>query len=819
MIIALVTMLFNWSLITDPKNSTAKAASNLLDGGNFEGNISQDWNLWTNSSRNYELYRYYGSQNRPFGLGSYSGAISAEGNSEGHWQAGLSSKNGFELEAGNDYYLIFYTKSTSNSLDLSLYLDDKEEAISKVAKVKVDQEWEKHIILFSPTKSGDSYLSMAFGDIPNNSSLVLDGLGLYLSDLEISTDEVKKSIGERAKLRISDIEMFDPQDIEIELPYFDPRTKTKTTIMVNPTDVKRNYLYFNYPQSTYAGIGRVHVNGQEIGSFTYNVELEITEIYPQMVRADEDVTIVGTGFHPDLQNNMHIIMRVAELDGGTCEHWTQPTHIDSRLTQVTVSIPYGITSYRMYAQSSFTDKNGEAQVNKSGYISYKVKPIVHNVEWSQRGYDQVGDKLRISGKGIAYRPRVIFYDMQGNKVDSKRAELVEISDAEYIEVDSTTKTNEYQLTVMSKKVESDNADMNTHSAKPKIGSVRADNYRRVSASKERIYAAKVGEIIRIKGEGFDPKDTQVEFQGVNGKRISVDISPEDISRRNTTLSVEVPASATAGYMNIVVNGQRSNSLPLEMVPEILGHEPAEINANSPLTIRATGIGTDTRSAKVELITDDRQTEAKIQNIEYINEIAYVTVITPNTVSSNNTSLTLTYDRWSSEGEVSLSAQPTITSAGFNKDTKVLTIKGYGFSVSSRENEITYMYADEGKTVIDPDAKILEIKNTNQGQEIKIKIDDDYHYGYVKVTVDGKTSNEAQFGPVNITRIARRKEYIGSESKVMGVLYISGRNMGENGGVRIGNVWADVHYRNDFFIIAVVDEQDLYQDPVVVARDN
>ncbi len=38
-----------------------------------------------------------------------------------------------------------------------------------------------------------------------------------------------------------------------------------------------------------------------------------------------------------------------------------------------------------------------------------------------------------------------------------------------------------------------------------------------------------------------------------------------------------------------------------------------------------------------------------------------------------------------------------------------------------------------------------------------------------------------------------------------------------GGVKVGENWATVHYRSNFFIIAVVDQDNLYDNPVIVAK--
>ena len=157
-------------------------------------------------------------------------------------------------------------------------------------------------------------------------------------------------------------------------------------------------------------------------------------------------------------------------------------------------------------------------------------------------------------------------------------------------------------------------------------------------------------------------------------------------------------------------------------------------------------------------------------------------------------------------------------ASINMDTKILSIKGYGFSTYPKENIITYKYADEDQTVIQPKVKMLGVYPTEEGQEIRIKIYDEYHYGYVSVAVGEYSSNEVNFGPVSISKITRRIEYVESADAVTGVLYISGYNFGENGGVRVGEHWADVHYRSNFLVVAVIDQNYLYDNPVIVAKE-
>lgn len=815
----LIAIIFNWSLVFTPEKSVAQAtSSNMLIGGDFEGNIDNYWTLWTASeaTRKYTLSRAYGSEDMPFGLGSYSALISATGSGDNHWQAGLSSKKGMELRADFDYYLVFYAKAVSSNIDISVYLDNGSEAITPVRDINIGTDWEKYTVLLSPETIGDAYLSLSFGDLPNNASLLLDGIGIYEADFELSTSEVKGNIGDSVKLNISNINFFETNDIEIKLPYFDPLIGEESTLNVNPTKIERNNLYFTYPTGTYSGVGEVYASGEKIGNFTYNVLLKINSIYPEMARADEDMTIVGTGFHPNIENGVYAIVKAVTADGKAYDYWIRPAYIDSALTQITIPMPLGITSSKLYIQTSYFNKNLELKTNKSNFISYQVKPVVYGLNWSRSGYDQVGDNITITGKGISSSPKVIFYNNDGVQIDSKRAKVKEISNVEYIEVQSTTKTNEYQIKVVCDRIESDDVEMLQNSASPKLTSIKTGNYR-TSVSGQKIYAAKVGETISLKGVSLSSENTYVEFTGNNSSKITVAIPMENIINNGTGMTVAVPEGAMNGYITAIVNNKKSNTQALELIPTILDHSPEQIGGGTGLEIRANGVNTDKNQVKVNFITDSRKETLSPENIWYSSGITHINLTTPKNIS-NNTIITITNGNWNSDNSTVVAANPFIKSAGFNKDSKILTIKGYGFSDSVAKNQITYMYANEEKTIVNPKTKVLEISKTEEGQEIKIQIYDDYHYGYITVTVDGQTSNETQFGPVNITRIARRVEYVKADGAVKGVLYISGYNLGEKGGVLVGDVWADVHYRNNFFIIAVVDKSNTNKNPIVVARE-
>jgi hypothetical protein len=421
--------------------------------------------------------------------------------------------------------------------------------------------------------------------------------------------------------------------------------------------------------------------------------------------------------------------------------------------------------------------------------------------------------------GISNNPKVNFYDEEGNKVDTNRAQVVEIGDVEVIEAEATEKYNQFEVTVTSGGVESDPGRALAQSAKPKLEKIRTSQSRKLYASNNQINAASVGEEIMLIGKGFLSLDseTEVVFEGINGQ-ISVPVAQEDIESRGNRIKVNVPAGAQSGYIRIDANGLDSNRMPLEVIPTVVSISPDPIQPGEDIVIRAYGVGNNLDSAKIHFHFSRQESETRSPRaIEYDGLETVLYVKAPLAVSSADTKVSLEYDHWAKEGEAALSAVPTILRAGINMDTKVLTITGYGFSTNPHENEITYQYADEDQTVIDPNVRVLGVYPTEEGQEIRIQIRDDYHYGFVSVTVNGQTSNQANFGPVKISRLARRVEFVPSVGDVQGVLYISGYNFGPEGGVKVGDRWADIHYRSDFFIIAVIDEEYLYENPVIIAR--
>ncbi len=233
---------------------------------------------------------------------------------------------------------------------------------------------------------------------------------------------------------------------------------------------------------------------------------------------------------------------------------------------------------------------------------------------------------------------------------------------------------------------------------------------------------------------------------------------------------------------------------------------------------ASGVGQNVALAKVHFKLSKTETEIVIPNsLTASGANTIIRVMAPKAMSSKYTSVNVQYDKWVDNASSVINVKPHVSNASIDMDRKILVIKGYGFSIVPRENVITYKYADENKTEITPRVKYLGVYPTEEGQEIRIKILDNYHYGFVSVRVGEQQSNEANFGPTSIRKIARRLQYVESEDREMGVLYISGYNFGQ-GDVLVGETVASVHYRTDFFIIAVVEPGDLYNDPVVVTKE-
>jgi hypothetical protein len=689
--------------------------------------------------------------------------------------------------------------------------------ISDFKEVLLTDKWQRYVVGFNSTYSGASLAGFVFGNMPNGATLVIDGIYMFNNDLVIGNTNVEGLIGDKKNININKIGNFELSDIEIELPFNDNLTGEVGTKIFYPNSVTRTSLNFTFPEKTFAGIGRIYVDGIFIGEFNYNVKPRINEYYPNRVRADEDLTVYGSGFMPSNENSFLVLKR-KNMDETLEDSWIAPHIFDSNLKQGTYRLPVGVTRGSLYIVNSFVGIGGVEVVNKSNTLAYEVKPVIYSIEWEKRGFDQVGDRLIIMGKGISDRPSVVFYNDAGAKVETKKAQIMEISDREVIVAQSTTNASAFNVTVISGNVESDKANALEFSARPKINSIKTKNSRDVFSSSEKMPAAKIGEMITISGLALKSTATIfVEFQGAND-RIQVPVNPETVNKNGINFQVEVPAGAQNGYINVVVNGQTSNYLPIEIIPTIISISPEPIQPGEDMMITAYGVGEQVELARVYFNENKSEAGAvKPTAIHMSGDTAQIYLRAPMAISNQSTGIVLNYDKWSSDGANKLNINPTITNVGMNTDTGVLVIQGYGFSINPRENQITYKYADEAKTVINPRVKVLGVYPTEEGQEIRVQISDDYHYGYVSVNVAGYESNEYNFGPVSVRKIARRIEFVRSEGRVMGVLYISGYNFGPEGGVRVGNTWADVHYRSEFFVIAVVEQENVNDNPVIVAR--
>lgn len=817
-------IIFKLDFLSVSKPAVVTAASaNLIKNGSFENDIDSYWEIWhgEESSRQYELYRSYDA---PYGYGSYSAAIKANGAAEENWFTGIVSNaksNNFSVESGKTYYLIFFAKGTSN-FPVSVFLEDSVSfaAITAVSPVDITTEWQKNIVSFTPTAaSAKAILNYMFGNMPENSDLFLDGVQLFESNISLLTTEVKGYIGETGKtLRLNNISFFTEKDIEIELPFYDNKTSSITTKKFHPEKIAGNDVYFSLYEQTFGGIGKAYVNGALVGSFNYTILPKITEFYPSLVRANEDVTISGSGFNPaiDLEKT-YAILNTIDIKGVKSDVWVKPHAIDSKLSQITVRLPYGIISGRIYVQTSYRNLESQDLLSQSNYLKYKVKPIIYSLEWSRRGYEQVGDKLTIRGKGLANSPQVIFYDNNDNIIARTDAVLKNIFNEEIIEVATPDKINNLSLTAMVDGVESDKEQALSYKAKPRLTSVAAKNTRKINGTGEIIPAAKVGEVITIKGQGFTSLEfSQVEFQGYNNK-ISGEVISTDKDGR--TIKAVVPAGAQNGFLAVITNGQISNSLPLEIIPSVISITPNPVVPGQDMQIHVSGAGGDEKLTTVYFkLTDREQIAVEPISNSVLDKETVINLKAPLAVSSQYSSINVQYENWRDDGTLNLTARPHISDASVDLDDKILIIRGYGFSVKDSENIITYKYADKEHTIITPKVSMIGVFPTEEGQEIRVRLLDNYRYGYVVVTVNGQASNEANFGPVQVRKVARRVEYVKSLGKIMGVLYINGYNFGSKGKVMVNGQEAETHYRSEFFIIAVIDQQYVYDNPVAVTKD-
>ena len=822
-LLSLVALLFIFSpglLLT--KGELKAAAINLINDPSFDKDISQNWFLWKsdNSSRVYTLARGYET---PFGHGPYSLAIKASGSRSSNSDAGIVSTdlNRFTVSEGKNYSFSFYAKAGGET-KISLFLESAEnyQAISSTHQIEVSDEWQKHQVSFKPSQSGKAALSIVFGNIADGETLFLDGFYLFENNISLNTKEVVGYIGETNKsLDIKNGNLLSLSEYKIELPYLDKTNGKITRKQFSPSSIKGSRIYFEMMPQTFSGTAYVYASGSVIGEFNYNVKLKLHEYSPEPLRADEDVVVHASGLNPNLENNV-LIVRVVDKEGKYNERWIKPHYIDNSLSQAVFKLPAGIVSSRMSLRSYHNNLEGASIENKSNSLNYKLKPVINSLNWSKPGYEQIGDKINITGKGIANRSTVKFYDEAGNFISQTNGQVVNINEeagTETIEVPTPSLLNKVQVTVEVDSYESDKAEALNYSARPILRSIDATHSRRLSVSNNQIPATKVGKTIKLNGSGFKSEDTiYVNLNSLNGK-LRVPVASEKINKNGTQIELTIPKSVQSGQISLEVNGETSNELSLEIIPDIVSITPLVPSPGEEMSFWVSGFGLDIDKASVYFKLNNNEivsTKPTSLTISDYGDVI-VKVNAPKAISNNSSSIKLQYDYWSSDESYELKSSPVIVRAGINPDNKIMNIKGHGFSSNLKENIITYKYADG--TIVDTKAKMLSIENTSEGQEIRVQILDDYYYGYISIKVGEEQSNELNIGPAVIARLARRVEFVTAENRVMGVLYISGRNFGKDGDVKLGDTWAKTHYRTNTFIIAVVEKDQVNQNPVIVTK--
>jgi hypothetical protein len=821
-ILSLVSLLALNAFLVAPISPAEAASVNLINGSSFEGDVNEHWGFWqdTSNTREYDYYRAYDA---PFGNGSYSAAIDAKGNPADAFTAILSSKaanNSFSVDLSKKYYLLFYARATKET-ELISYLQraDNYSAISPYNAKTIGSTWQRYMISVAPSQSGKALLAFVLGNMPEDSTLYLDSVQLVEANNVLTTKIIAGYIGDSNKnLAISNISYFSENEISIELPYYNPDGSGEGTIKIHPSTVSASNISFRMPERTYSGIGRVYLNDLFAGQFNYSVLPRITEFHPSVIRLDQDVIVYGSGFSPK-ENTSFLISEKINQSGARESVWIKPESFDSNLTQMRFKMPAGTVNGRIYVQTSSINTEGVEVINKSNQLVYKLKPVISATNWSARGYEHVGDKLRIYGLGFGRMPVVNYYNDAGVLVDSLRANFISATELETIEVATTKKTNSFNIAIVSDGIMSDRSDALSYLAKPLLTDIKSSKSRTMAESGLMIPAAKVGETITINGVSLksDSGAMSVEFQG-NGRRIEVPVA-EPSKLTGNSVSVVVPDASVSGYIGVKVNGAYSNYLPIEIIPTIVSISPDPVVPGQEIIISANGVGDNLNLARIEFNTGkEGSVIMSPASITMRDNVAEIKLITPYNIANNGASVNLQYDRWRDDGKETLSIRPNIVRAGINMDTKILSIVGYGFSISPNENKLSFEYADENQTVVSPKYRMLGVYPSDEGQEIRVQIQDDYHYGHVRVSVGSYESNEVSFGPISIAKISRRVEYVKNSNAMMGVLYISGYNFGSGGGVRVGERWAEVHYRSDFFIIAVVPEENLYDGPVIVARE-
>ncbi len=804
----------------DPMPLPAKPGANMIKGGSFETDLYTSWGIWqTDTARQYTLFRSYESA---FGQGSYAAGIEVSGPAGNRASAGLvgSKSNAFLMEPGKQYWLRYYAKASAPS-KLSVYLENSSSYVPRTPlfEQSVGTEYGEYSQIVAPeiTAAEPGLMVFAFGDTASGTTMFLDGVSLVELNSKLTTSEIRGSIGDTRKvLQFNNLSYLSEGDIEVELPYYNPATAQPERKKFRIDSMTGSVAYFSFYPQTFGGVGRVYIKGQPVGQFNYNVVPKIIELIPSMLEANQDATIRVTGFNPAADASF-VVVRVTDKAGKVWDKWLKPIRFDSQLNYVTIKLPTGVVAGNMFMQTSFQNVAGKSTENRTTQVAYKVKPVIYKMVWSQRGYDQVGDKLLIYGKGISSRPVVTYWNSQGKAIGTQSAKVVDIfENDELIETVALKNANSATVTVTVNGVVSDKGQALSYSAKPRLKAIATKNSRFSTQTAERLPAAAIGETITLTGEGINPdasSTTAIEFQGY-GQRVMAPV----VKQTSGSITVVVPNSAQTGFVAIVMNNQKSNFLPLEIIPKIISVAPDPVQPGQPMAITAYGVGGNANLAKVVFtLTTSEKVEVTPDSVTVGANGTVVTLTAPMAISNKYSSVNLRYDRWQDDGKVSLSVRPTITDAQIDLNTGILTIRGYGFSINSRENLVTYKYADQNHTVINPRVQMIGVYPTADGQEIRIRLLDTYHYGYVSVKVGEYTSNEADFGPVSIRKVVRSVEMVKELNQVTGVVYIYGYNFGTEGGVRVGSTWANVIYRSEFYIIATIDQSLLNSGPVIVTK--
>lgn len=807
-----------------PVSQAQAAGENLIKNPSFEqGNVDTYWYLWNNNprERSYVIYKSY---DVPFGTGSHSAVIEATGVIGSLYDAGMvtnSTANPFTVNANKTYNFSFYAKgSKATSIAVYLHRADNFEPLTPSKEINVTTQWQRYQVQLTPNATASASLGIAYGSLGNSEALYLDSLDLSESNYTLSTQEVKGFIGESKNLSISGGNRLTVDDIRIELPYFNPLTQTMERKQFVPSQVSNGKAIFTMPANTFAGVGKVFVYGGALDEFNYNVYVKVTDVSPDPIRPDEDMVVYGTGFHPNLTQDFIVVVNRGE-NGASYEKWLAPHTVDSSLSQVVVKLPVGMLNNKLTARTYFTNKVGTSVENKSNSFSYTIQPEIYGWEWSQRGSEQVGDKITIYGKGIVDRPTVHFYNSSNEIIAKKSATIKKIvsgtENYEVIEVATPVTLNQVTITVKAGPHESDPSSALSYIAKPTIKSVTTKNARTLANNNVKLPAAKVGEKIRLIGNGFKTSSpAQVEFWSIHGAVTVVTVDPTSIDPRGNWVDVVVPVGAINGQINVKINGQKSNNFSLEIIPTIISTNPTQPVPGESVVITTHGTSLDPSQIVVRFkAPSSQEIEVQPSSVNKSGDAVLLTVMTPRALPSSGTTMTVQSGYWLDNETYRIAVAPHLDQADMNRVSKILTLRGYGFSTKLNENKLTFKYADG--TVVETEHRIMSVTNTTEGQEMKIRILDDYYYGSIYITVSESRSNEVSVGPAMITRLERRVQYVQANNRVMGVLYISGRNFGPQGDVKVGDVWATTHYRTNTFIIAVVETGDLYKNPVIVTK--